>query len=59
MIGGLLICFIMELLLYPVVFYLYKRWQHGHDWKQSGPPMAPPDIGPSGTPGSLAPVAAG
>jgi copper/silver efflux system protein len=27
MIGGLLISFIMELLVYPVVFYLAKRWQ--------------------------------
>ena len=28
MIGGLLISFLMELLVYPVVFYLGKRWQH-------------------------------
>jgi Cu(I)/Ag(I) efflux system membrane protein CusA/SilA len=28
MIGGLLISFVMELLVYPVVFYLAKRWQH-------------------------------
>ncbi|HMN39733.1 MAG TPA: efflux RND transporter permease subunit [Phycisphaerales bacterium] len=28
MIGGLLISFVMELLIYPVVFYLIKRWQH-------------------------------
>ncbi len=28
MIGGLLISFVMELVVYPVVFYLAKRWQH-------------------------------
>jgi Cu(I)/Ag(I) efflux system membrane protein CusA/SilA len=27
MIGGLVISFLMELLVYPVIFYLYKRWQ--------------------------------
>ena len=28
MIGGLLISFMMELVVYPIVFYLAKRWQH-------------------------------
>ncbi len=28
MIGGLLISFVMELVVYPVVFFLSKRWQH-------------------------------
>jgi Cu(I)/Ag(I) efflux system membrane protein CusA/SilA len=28
LIGGLLISFMMELVVYPVVFYLAKRWQH-------------------------------
>jgi Cu(I)/Ag(I) efflux system membrane protein CusA/SilA len=32
MIGGLLISFVMELLVYPVVFYLAKRWQHRKDF---------------------------
>ncbi len=32
MIGGLLISFIMELLVYPVVFYLAKRWQHRREF---------------------------
>jgi Cu(I)/Ag(I) efflux system membrane protein CusA/SilA len=27
MIGGLLISFVMELVVYPVVFYMAKRWQ--------------------------------
>ncbi|HEX8912154.1 MAG TPA: efflux RND transporter permease subunit [Humisphaera sp.] len=31
MIGGLAISFLMELLVYPVVFYLYKRWQMARD----------------------------
>ncbi|MBX3358894.1 MAG: efflux RND transporter permease subunit [Phycisphaeraceae bacterium] len=34
MIGGLLISFIMELIAYPVVFYLVKRWQHRHEFAQ-------------------------
>jgi Cu(I)/Ag(I) efflux system membrane protein CusA/SilA len=28
MIGGLLVSFAMELVEYPVIFYLFKRWQH-------------------------------
>ncbi|MFO0831772.1 MAG: efflux RND transporter permease subunit [Phycisphaerales bacterium] len=28
MIGGLLVSFAMELIVYPVVFYLAKRWRH-------------------------------
>jgi Cu(I)/Ag(I) efflux system membrane protein CusA/SilA len=28
MIGGLLISFVMELVVFPVLFYLAKRWQH-------------------------------
>lgn len=59
MIGGLLISFIMELLLYPVVFYLYKRWQHRHDWTSSDSPKSPPDIERSATPGSLSSIVAG
>lgn len=31
MIGGLLVSFVMELLIYPVVFYLARRWQHRHE----------------------------
>ncbi len=27
MIGGLVTSFLMELLIYPVIFYLYKRWE--------------------------------
>jgi hypothetical protein len=29
LIGGLLISFLMELVVYPVVFYLAKSWQRG------------------------------
>ncbi len=28
LIGGLLVSFLMELVVYPVLFYLAKRWQH-------------------------------
>jgi hypothetical protein len=31
-IGGITISFVMELLVYPVVFYLYKRWELRHEW---------------------------
>jgi Cu(I)/Ag(I) efflux system membrane protein CusA/SilA len=27
MIGGLITSFIMDLLIYPVIFYFYKRWE--------------------------------
>lgn len=37
MIGGLLISFIMELVVYPVVFYLSKRWQHRATFSDSLP----------------------
>ncbi|MBY0308831.1 MAG: efflux RND transporter permease subunit, partial [Phycisphaerales bacterium] len=39
MIGGLLISFIMELLVYPVVFYLAKRWQHRKEFKSETVPL--------------------
>ena len=32
LIGGITVSFVMELLVYPVVFYLYKRWQMRHEW---------------------------
>jgi len=40
MIGGLAISFLMELVVYPVVFYLAKRWQHRKEFK--------PETAPSG-----------
>jgi hypothetical protein len=30
MIGGLAVSFIMELLIYPIIFYIYKRIQLRH-----------------------------
>ncbi|MCC6230337.1 MAG: efflux RND transporter permease subunit [Phycisphaerales bacterium] len=33
MIGGLLISFAMELIVYPIVFYLAKRWQHRAEFR--------------------------
>jgi len=35
MIGGLLISFVMELVLYPVIFYLAKRWRHRREFVQA------------------------
>jgi Cu(I)/Ag(I) efflux system membrane protein CusA/SilA len=32
LIGGITISFVMELLVYPVVFYLAKRWQFRRQW---------------------------
>jgi hypothetical protein len=33
MIGGLAISFIMELLIYPIIFYLYKYVTLRHAWR--------------------------
>lgn len=35
MIGGLAISFLMELVVYPVVFYLVKGWQHRKEFSHS------------------------
>jgi Cu(I)/Ag(I) efflux system membrane protein CusA/SilA len=32
LIGGITISFIMELLVYPVIFYMHKRWELGKQW---------------------------
>lgn len=40
MIGGLLISFAMELVVYPVVFFLAKRWQHRHEFRVGGHDLA-------------------
>jgi Cu(I)/Ag(I) efflux system membrane protein CusA/SilA len=32
LIGGITVSFVMELLVYPVVFYLYKRWELRREW---------------------------
>ncbi len=32
MIGGLLVSFLMELVIYPVVFYMAKSWEHRDSW---------------------------
>jgi Cu(I)/Ag(I) efflux system membrane protein CusA/SilA len=37
MIGGLLISFVMELLVYPIVFYLAKRWHQRREFRQHQP----------------------
>jgi Cu(I)/Ag(I) efflux system membrane protein CusA/SilA len=36
LIGGITISFVMELLVYPVIFYLTKRWELRREWKLSG-----------------------
>ncbi|MCC6970621.1 MAG: efflux RND transporter permease subunit [Phycisphaerales bacterium] len=33
MIGGLLVSFVMELLVYPIIFYLAKRWKHRREFR--------------------------
>jgi Cu(I)/Ag(I) efflux system membrane protein CusA/SilA len=35
LIGGITVSFVMELLVYPVIFYLAKRWVMRHDWPMS------------------------
>ena len=32
LIGGITISFLMELLVYPVIFYLYKSWTLRREW---------------------------
>ncbi len=32
LIGGITVSFVMELLVYPVIFYLYKRWELRGEW---------------------------
>jgi Cu(I)/Ag(I) efflux system membrane protein CusA/SilA len=39
LIGGITISFVMELLVYPVIFYLYKRWEMRDEWTASGAPL--------------------
>lgn len=38
LIGGITVSFAMELLVYPVIFYLVKHWQLGREWRASGEP---------------------
>ena len=42
LIGGITVRFVMELLVYPVIFYLYKRWELRKEWQ----PRA--HVGPAG-----------
>jgi Cu(I)/Ag(I) efflux system membrane protein CusA/SilA len=52
LIGGISVSFVMELLVYPVVFYLYKRWQHRHAWASFGQPQpGQPQMTPMATEG--------
>ncbi|MBL8762170.1 MAG: efflux RND transporter permease subunit [Phycisphaerae bacterium] len=37
MIGGLLVSFLMELLVYPIVFFLAKRWSHRREFRARNP----------------------
>jgi len=39
MIGGLLVSFAMELIVYPVIFYLARSWRHGATWKSDAEPL--------------------
>jgi Cu(I)/Ag(I) efflux system membrane protein CusA/SilA len=38
LIGGITVSFAMELLVYPVIFYLVKHWQLRREWQASGEP---------------------
>jgi Cu(I)/Ag(I) efflux system membrane protein CusA/SilA len=38
LIGGITISFLMELLVYPVIFYLYKRWTLRREWSAEATP---------------------
>src|SRR5260370_38855818 len=38
MIGGLIFSFLMELLVYPVIFYLYKKWQFREEVQRPAAP---------------------
>jgi len=33
MIGGLLVSFAMELIVYPVIYYMAKSWQHRRQFR--------------------------
>jgi copper/silver efflux system protein len=35
LIGGITVSFLMELLVYPVIFYLGKRWEYRHQWEHA------------------------
>jgi len=35
LVGGIAISFVMELLVYPVIFYLVKHWQLRREWRAS------------------------
>jgi Cu(I)/Ag(I) efflux system membrane protein CusA/SilA len=38
LVGGITVSFAMELLVYPVIFYLVKHWQLRREWQTSGRP---------------------
>jgi copper/silver efflux system protein len=42
LIGGIAVSFVMELLVYPVVFYLAKRWQLCREFSAPAQPAAAP-----------------
>ena len=41
LIGGITVSFVMELLVYPVIFYLAKRWELRKEWGAEKPIRAP------------------
>jgi len=45
LIGGITVSFVMELLVYPVIFYLYKRWQLRREWADAAWPASNIDAG--------------
>jgi Cu(I)/Ag(I) efflux system membrane protein CusA/SilA len=49
LIGGITVSFLMELLVYPVIFYLAKRWQLRHELGSPHVPDAPSVPSPAPT----------
>jgi Cu(I)/Ag(I) efflux system membrane protein CusA/SilA len=49
LIGGITVSFLMELLVYPVIFYLYKSWQLRREWNAAQPQAAEPTMVTSST----------
>ena len=49
LIGGITVSFVMELLVYPVIFYLYKAWQLRREWAEASTPASPREaVAPAG-----------
>ena len=45
LIGGITVSFLMELLVYPVIFYLAKRWELRAQWRRDASAPQPSPAG--------------